>query len=577
MRRLGVYGDNLPTKRERSVQAADFSIAGIIGFFGRQFEKPFSVKSALEAKTIFGEQFDSATYGWDAVRGFFENLSGEAGSLYILSPKGTAATQAATTAIHADVSIKSAYAGNDAFGAWSNNIGVKITRVNGFQSKLAAESSSSSVVMESVAGYKVGDQVIHNTVPTTVYTITAINADTKTLVLSAGLTGATGDTLAVAGYNLRVFNRSATGEVVEVEQSLGKTLVTLNQNDRSKFISDVFANSTQIKVDVTAGITTVIADSTHIVYLTGGTDGTLPTTDYTGYFPAFDGIPIRMAAIPETTAMPVHQSFEAYCKNREDNPIVFYVGQAGITAKETLIQTGNAVQRMDEVDGVYVHNWVKISDPFSNSGTATRIVPNCGHLMGAWIRSIARNGIHSSPARRNIPLMGIIEPVGFTADNDFDRTELAEAGVNVIQQARGIGIMLRNLFSLSTSPEFKFANAIIQRNFIKISCVTALQISENTPNNIESVLNDRVTVINFMHKLWKQGSNGNTKEGETFGQYMRDDGSLSTEADGYEVIADASNNPVSQLQIGNRNIDVYFMFPAPAGSIKIGVGIIYKA
>jgi hypothetical protein len=284
-----------------------------------------------------------------------------------------------------------------------------------------------------------------------------------------------------------------------------------------------------------------------------------------------------MAAIAETTLMSVHQSFEAYCKNREDNPIVFYVGQAGISAKDTLIQTGNGIQRMDEVDGVYVHNWVKISDPFSNSGAATRIVPGCGHLMGAWIRSIARNGIHSSPARRNIPLMGIIEPVGFTAENDFDRTDLAEAGVNVIQNVRGVGTILRNLFSLSTSPEFKFANAVIQRNFIKISCVDALRISENTPNNIDSVLNDRIIVINFMHKLWKQGSNGSIKEGETFGQYMLDDGSLSAEEDGYEVIADASNNPVSQLQIGSRNIDVYFMFPAPAGSIKIGVGIIYKA
>jgi hypothetical protein len=173
--------------------------------------------------------------------------------------------------------------------------------------------------------------------------------------------------------------------------------------------------------------------------------------------------------------------------------------------------------------------------------------------------------------------MGVIEPVGFDAKDDLDRTELADAGVNVIQNIHGIGTVLRNLFALSTSPEFRFANAIIQRNFIKVSCVDALQISENTPNNIANVENDRVIIINFMHKLWQQGSNSVVREGETFGQYILENGGLSKESDAYDVIADASNNPVSSLQLGQRNIDVFFMFPAPAGSIRIGVGLIYKA
>jgi hypothetical protein len=116
------------------------------------------------------------------------------------------------------------------------------------------------------------------------------------------------------------------------------------------------------------------------------------------------------------------------------------------------------------------------------------------------------------------------------------------------------------------------------RNYIKISGVDSLQTSENTPNTIGRVREDRMAMLQFMHKLWKRGSTGNVKEGETFGQYEIDDGkgTVSTEADAYEVIADASNNPVGFLQAGNRDIDVYFSFPAPCGSLRIGVGVIYR-
>jgi hypothetical protein len=89
----------------------------------------------------------------------------------------------------------------------------------------------------------VGDQVIYNNAVDTVYTVLSINSDTKTLTLSADLTGDIDGTIAVLGYNLQVFNRmAATGEVVEAEPSLGKTFVTLKANYRSKIISDVFAS-----------------------------------------------------------------------------------------------------------------------------------------------------------------------------------------------------------------------------------------------------------------------------------------------------------------------------------------------
>jgi hypothetical protein len=195
--------------------------------------------------------------------------------------------------------------------------------------------------------------------------------------------------------------------------------------------------------------------------------------------------------------------------------------------------------------------------------------------MGQWIHSIGMYGIHCIPARKIILLLGASEVAGYTAISDFDRTDLADAGVNVIQLS-GRGLITRNFFTPSTAPEFKFANAVIMRNYVKLSVVDSLQESENQPNVIARVREDRMATFQFMHKLWLRGSTGNVPEGETFGQYEKDDGSTSTEDDAYEIIADASNNSVAQLQAGERNIDLYFMFPSPAGSIKIGVGLMYK-
>src|SRR5512137_1182919 len=94
MRTLGVYGANLPTKSERSVEPADFSKAALIGNFARKFDKAFPFRNTQEALQVLGPQDNPAAYGWDAVNGFFANLRGNPGTLYVLPYKGTSAVQA---------------------------------------------------------------------------------------------------------------------------------------------------------------------------------------------------------------------------------------------------------------------------------------------------------------------------------------------------------------------------------------------------------------------------------------------------------------------------------------------------
>jgi phage tail sheath protein FI len=316
-----------------------------------------------------------------------------------------------------------------------------------------------------------------------------------------------------------------------------------------------------------------------LTYLAGGTDGTQPATvaDFSAIWPMMDFQPVRMIAAVETSNSDVQKSLEEYCANREDNPIVFIVGQFGMDTKAQVLAAGQAFQRSNEVDAVFVHNWLGVPDPFASSPTAPkRSVPNVGHLMGQWIASISMDGIHASPARKTVPVMGATEALGYTAISDFDRTDLAEAGVNVIQSMTGRGLIVRNHFTPSTAVEFRYSNAVIMRNFVKISCVDSLQDSENTPNDIGHVINDRMACLFFMNRLWNQGSSGNVPTGETFGQYQKSDGSMSGIDEAFEIIADASNNSIASLMAGERNVDIWFAFPAPGGSIKVGVGLIYR-
>lgn len=592
MRRLGVYGANLPTKKERSVEPANFSIAGLIGYFDRQYNKAFQLRSDIEGKAIFGEQTNKNAYGWDCLNGFFANLKGASGSIFVLSPVGADAVQASLAlkdgASEDILTVKASYQGEDEYGTFANRTGIAVERGAYFETTISSYASKVFTV-ESCAGLHVGDivrahYVGSSTGSDTYTTITALSESAKTVEVADAVTMAdvADYVLQGMGFKLKVYRKSLTGIVSQVDATLGEIWCTLNADDPDHYVAQVFEQSSYVKVQVNTTATATenkLPATAELAYLSGGTTGTMPANVATWkpYFNAFDTLPVRMLALCETANDQVQSVLEQYCRNRDDNPIAVLVAQYGLSTKQSMINTGNFFQRSDEVDALLVGNWLGVPNPFSTSPVAPdREIPCVGHVMGEWIYSIEQNGIHSSPARKNCALSGVNSVIGYTADKDEDRTDLADAGINVIQKMKGKGFILRNAFTPSTAKEFRYSNAVIERNFIKVSCVDSLQDSENTPNTIANVREDRMAVLQFMNKLWRSGSNGSTKEGETFGQYEKDDGSLSTTEDAFEVIADASNNSVATLQAGERNIDIWFMFPAPAGSIKVGCGLIYK-
>ena len=602
LRRLGVHGSNLPTKKSKIVQASDFAIGGIIGQFERKYNKAFEVQTPEDFKAIFGEHITETFYGSDAVNGFFDNVSGVDAKLIVVSYVGytgsaidaVVATDDAADGTPEDVlTLEAAYQEELEYGISGNRTGYTITNGNRFETTCTTANTLSDLFVElaSVAGIFIGDIMKFTATGgggAVVYkTITGVDEGTNRVTYVGAFDGAAnmeiGDSADVLGFQLKTWRKDTNGIVTEENEELGKIWCTTESLVVDFFVENVFATSQWLKVtrNTTTPATpdlTLPVDVTTVTYLTTGADGTSPTTAaiWANTLTLFDDEDVRFICNAESTLETVNKAGETYCKGRTDNPKWIYNIPEDQTEAQ-LKQIGQGYQRSDDVLGVIVANWFTIADPFSSSTIAPdRSIPNVGHVIGAWIRTIETLGVHFIPALVSVPIRGVTGIVGDQFLNDVDRTDIAKTGVNVIQEIVGVGIQIKNFFTPSVTTEFQFANGILMREFIKVSTVDSLQSSENTPNSLNRIKEDRMAALFFMRRLWDRGNTGNAPVGETFGQSEDINGEPTDFDDHVEVIADLTNNPQDRINVGERNIDIYFTYPTPAGSIKIGVGILLR-
>lgn len=598
-RLLGVYGANLPTKKSKGVVSSDFLIGGLIGHFERKFDEAILVKSPQEVQTAFGLQIDSSQYGWDAVSGFFANVSGIDAKLYIVSHVGY--TGSAIDAVQASQSVpdgtpqnvftvSDAYKGINGYGTSGNRTGITITNTPRVTTQIAQTSLASDtfVYVANPAGVKIGD--IIKVVATggggaTVYKkVTGVDEGTKKVSFSGAFHGsatpALNDVVTVLGFRLQVWRKLTSGLVQEVEPELGKIVCTTESEVSEFFAPNVFAQSSWIKVvrNATTPATpdkTLPADIATPAYPTNGANGTSPTTaaHWSRTLTRFDNLPVRFITNCESTVELIQKAIETYAQGRWDNPKVLWNWPSNQTKAQLALLAG-AFQRSDAVLGAGWAQWLYVSDPFNTSPNAPyRAVPNVGHIMGLCLRTIGQRGIHYAPAMKDSPIFGAAGVYGDQFLLDTDRTDLSDYGVNCIQNLSGYGIVSRNAFTSSVTIEFSFLNGLMLRDYIKVSAVDSLQASENTPNSFGRIKEDKMAILSFLYRLWEVGSTGSVPPGETFGQMVNDDGTFTTAEQHFEVRADLVNNPKASVQAGERNLDVYFTYPAPAGSIRIGVGI----
>ena len=608
LRRQGVYGEDAATKKSKNVQPADFLIGGLIGFFERKYTKTFRVRNDIQLKEIFGANIISTYYGWDGAQGFFDCSVGAEASLFVKAHVGNSAGVIDAVVATADLDdqagpavstlqLDAAYQEVLEYGISGKRTGYTITNGTRFATETAAANllSDTFIDCDSVAGIKVGDIISCVATggggATVEKKVTGIDQAAGRVSFSGAFDGAAnmeiGDTVDVLGFQLKTWRKSTTGIVDEVNTELGKIWCTMEPEVGDFYVQNVFSTSTWMKATDLASASLLgesfPADVTTVAYLLLGADGTAPTVvaDWNDDLVAFANDPIRMICNVETTATDIQKAIETKMRARSDKPKVLY-NIAELRSKAQLITIGNNFQRSDDVLGVIVSNWLEKTDPFVESTLAPkRHIPSCGHVMGAWMRSIKFHGAHWIPAVATLPLLGITGIAGSTPGDttyqyldDLDRTDLANAGINVIQFVKGSGIVIKSFFTPSTSTEFRYGNGILMREYIKISIVDSLANTENEPNTFARIESSRVAAVNFMNSLWRVGSNGEAPEGEFFGQTIDPTtGESSVRSDHFQVQADIINNPQASIDNGERNIDIWFTFPSPAGSIRIKVGM----
>jgi hypothetical protein len=604
LRRLGTYGENLPVKRSRQVRQAEFNKAGYMGFLERRYNKAMLCRRYSEFQEIFGKQIDESAFCPDVVKGFFDNLKNVPGEVYIAGYLGNdgagnidavvATREVANDGADADALILSgAYKGEPEYGASGNRTGTLITAADRFSTQASATCAAtgqSYAELDSVIGFRVGDIVkfvATGGTPGTEYKkITAIDENLKRISWSGNFSAsaaalAVNDVVSIPGFTIQTYRKDITGVEQEVDIDRGKIVCTTESEVTEFYVGNIFNDSPWLSAVYSSSDTLadrLISSDSAVTYPTNGAYGTAGYTaghwDVTLHL--FDDLPVRMLANPETIVDVVQTAGEAYCASREDdNPVWFRTIQSE-RSKSQLITIGNNLQRSDAVYGKIMAHWLGVTDPFSSAVNAPdREIPNVGHVMGQWVRVIAKYGIHHSQAIQQEPLVGANSVIGIQFPDNFDRTDLANAGINCIQEISGVGIVVRNAFTYSTDEAYRFSEGIIMRNFFKVSFIDSLRDEENMPTTYARLQNNKSAILQFFHKMWNEGTTGSVPVGETFGQtFDPDTGVESKPDDHFECKADLTNNTQTGLNAGQTNFDCYFTFPAPNGSIKIGLGIL---
>ena len=169
MRKLGVHGKNNPTKRTKNIVPSNFLIGGFIIQSERKYDKAFEISDMSIFREIFGNPINSAWYGYDTLNGFFQNIAGIPGKLWVKSYVGN--TGSAIDAVVASKTIndttnptikgEAAYKGNLEYGISGNRTGYTIT--NGFRFSTALDGATGAsdefIILDSVIGIKIGDVI----------------------------------------------------------------------------------------------------------------------------------------------------------------------------------------------------------------------------------------------------------------------------------------------------------------------------------------------------------------------------------------------------------------------------------
>ena len=287
--------------------------------------------------------------------------------------------------------------------------------------------------------------------------------------------------------------------------------------------------------------TTVLAEETFT--LAGGTDGSaLEDADYVNALSMIDTLEdVTFVAIPGQTSTTVNDAIIEYCNKNGLFPILDM--PMGSTSDATKAYR----KKINAWTGALTHPWGKVLDPLTNSPKA---VPNAGHIMGVYARTIENYGIHKAPAGVDATVRGFIEMEYQLTPAQI--STLNPLGVICVTARPNTGIVVWGARSLNSAQStMRYVTDDLLNLNIKKFLYTETQFAVFEPNT--ETLWARVEAVC-----------------KAYLETLRTSGALKGTAEqAYFVTVDSTNNTEESIANGELNIEIGYAPVKPAEFVII--------
>ncbi|QWH88417.1 phage tail sheath family protein [Bacillus toyonensis] len=157
----------------------------------------------------------------------------------------------------------------------------------------------------------------------------------------------------------------------------------------------------------------------------------------------------------------------------------------------------------------FYYPWIKVNN--SKSGKLETIPPG-GHIAGIYARTDTERGVHKAPAN---------EVVRGAVDLEFQISKreqdiLNPIGVNVIRFFRGRGIYIWGARTVSKDSLWKYINVRRLFNYLEESIEEGTQWVVFEPNDEKLWARVKLTLTEFLTRVWRDGALMGTKPEEAF-------------------------------------------------------------
>jgi phage tail sheath protein FI len=254
--------------------------------------------------------------------------------------------------------------------------------------------------------------------------------------------------------------------------------------------------------------------------LADGGDDNLSALDYTSGLAPLEKVEgISIMAIPGQTSESVQKSLIEHCEKMNY--------RFAILDSRYGDEVTDAKNHRDELSSrkgfaALYYPWIQAVDPVSKENI---YLPPSGSVAGIYARSDGERGVHKAPANENVAGALALERIVTKGEQEV----LNPAGVNVIREFRGRGILIWGARTIASDPLWKYIN--VRRLFIFVE----ESIDKNTqwvvfePNNEKLWARVRATITQFLTRVWKDGALMGTKAEEAF--FVKCDRSTMTQDD----------------------------------------------